>query len=62
MKPVEVVRIQVNEIAGTRLRRAIDIILIDSDVDSVVVEKYTAVGEPLDAVVQNLKIVDRTGC
>ena len=49
--------IEMKEIAAADLGRAVDVVLIDGDVDPVVVEKHTVTRESLDAVVQDLQPV-----
>jgi len=55
---IEVVLVQVEEIARRRPSLSHRFRLIDGDVDAVVVEKYATVGEAQDAVVPYLQIVD----
>src|SRR5438477_7482414 len=61
LEPVEVVLVQMKEIGVADLHHAVDVVLIDGDVDPVVIEKYPAPGgEFSDAVVQDLKPVNGT--
>src|ERR1051325_9487891 len=56
---VEVVLVQMEEIACADLGGAIDIVLIDRDIDPGVVKKHTTAQESKDTVVQDLNRVDR---
>ena len=60
-EPVEVVLVQVKEVATADFGGPVDLILIDGDVHPVVVKKHPVTGELADAVVEQLEPIDRAG-
>src|SRR5207244_1148562 len=55
---VEVVLIEMNQIAGSNLQTAVDIVVLDGDIDAVVIEEDAAVSESENPVIEQLESIN----